>query len=82
MRPQAGNNTRIQINDKYADIPAVVDFVTEERRRMSPEDAKIMSVSVKADSETEMGVMSDLRQALREAGALRVNYSAVEKSKK
>lgn len=82
MRPQAGNNTRIQINDKYADIPAVVDFVTEERRRMSPEDAKIMSVSVKADRETEMGVMSDLRQALREAGALRVNYSAVEKSKK
>lgn len=40
MRPQAGNNTRIQINDKYADIPAVVDFVTEERRLMSPEDAK------------------------------------------
>lgn len=41
-----------------------------------------MSVSVKADRETEMGIMSDLRQALREAGALRVNYSAVEKSKK
>lgn len=40
MRAQAGNNTRIQINDKYVDIPAVVDFVTEERRRMSPEDAK------------------------------------------
>lgn len=40
-----------------------------------------MSVSVKADRETEMGVMSDLRQALREAGALRVNYSAVEKAK-
>lgn len=41
-----------------------------------------MSVSVKADRETEMGVMSDLRQALREAGALRVNYSACRKSKK
>lgn len=81
MRAQAGNKTRIQINDKYADIPAVIDYVTEERHRMSPEDAKIMSVSVKADRETEMEIMSDLRQGLREAGALRVNYSAVEKSK-
>lgn len=82
MRLQAGNSTRIQINDKYADIPAVVDFVTDERSRMSPDDAKIMSVSVRADRDTEMGIMSDLRQAFREAGVLRVNYSAVEKSKK
>jgi len=82
MKGAAGTATHIQLNDKYADIPAVTDFVAEERRRMSPEDAKIMSVSVKADRNTKMGIIYDVRQALRQAGALRVNYSAVSEEKK
>ena len=57
----------------------VTDYVAGERNRMSPEDAQAMSVSVKADRETEMGVIADVRQALRRAGALRVNYSATQK---
>ena len=82
MRNTVGNGTRIQLNDKYANVDDVTDYVAEERRRMSPEDAKAMSVSIKADRETEMGIMSDVRQALRRAGALRINYSATQKGKK
>lgn len=82
MRNTVGNGTRIQLNDKYANVDDVTDYVAEERRRMSPEDAKAMSVSIKADRETEMGIMLDVRQALRRAGALRINYSATQKGKK
>lgn len=82
MRRTVGDGTRIQINDKYAGIDDVTDYVADERRRMSPEDAGAMSVSIKADRGTEMGVMSDVRQALRRAGALRVNYSATKKGGK
>ena len=82
MRNTVGDGTRIQLNDKYANVDDVTDYVAEERRRMSPEDAKAMSVSTKADRETEMGIMSDVRQALRRAGALRINYSATQKGKK
>lgn len=82
MRNTVGDGTRIQLNDKYANVDDVTDYVAEERRRMSPEDARAMSVSIKADRETEMGIMSDVRQALRRAGALRVNYSATQKGKK
>lgn len=82
MRPIAGTKTRIQINDKYADLPTVTDYVAEERKRMSPEDAQIMSVSVKADRETDMGTIADVKQALRQAGALRVKYSATSRAKK
>lgn len=82
MRNTVGNGTRIQLNDKYANVDDVTDYVAEERRRMSPEDARAMSVSIKADRETEMGIMSDVRQALRRAGALRINYSATQKGKK
>lgn len=82
MQAVAGTGTRIQINDKYADIPTVTDYVAEERKRMSPEDARIMSVSVKADRATRMGIITDVKQVLSQAGALRVNYSAVSKGKK
>lgn len=82
MRNVTSDKTHIQINDKYADIDAVTDYVAEERRRMSPEDAKAMSVSIKADRNTEMGIMSDVSQALRRAGALRVSFSATQKGEK
>ena len=82
MSRVVGGGTRVQVNDKYADMDAVTDYVAGERSRMSPEDAQAMSVSVKADRDTEMGVISDVRQALRRAGALRVNYSATQKGEK
>lgn len=77
-----GNGVRIQVNDKYADIPYIIDYVTEERKHMSHEDAQIMSVSVKADRNTEMGIISDVRRALRLAGVTRISYSAISKEKK
>ena len=82
MRRTVGNGTRIQLNDKLADVATVTDYVADERSRMSPEDRQAMSVSVKADRETEMGIMTDIRQALRRAGALRINYSATQKGGK
>lgn len=77
-----GTKPRIQLNDKYADVPTVTDFVSEERRRMQPEDAKNMTVSLKIDRSTDMGTVSDVKTALRQGGALRINYSAVAKKEK
>ena len=82
MSRVVGGGMRVQVNDKFADMAEVTDYVAAERNRMSPEDAQMMSVSVKADRGTEMGIISDVRQALRRAGALRVNYSAVQKGGK
>lgn len=77
-----GGKSRIQINDKYVDVPTVTDYLADERARMSLEDARIMSVSIKADRSTEMGLVSDVRQALRRAGVTRINYSATQKGRK
>lgn len=76
------SSSRIQMNDKYVDVQAVTDIVADERARMSPEDLRIMSVSIKADRSTEMGLVTDVRQSLRRAGVTRVNYSAVQKKEK
>lgn len=82
MNRVTGQKPRIQLNDKYADVPAVTDFVSSERRRMQPEDAKNMTVSLKIDRATDMGTVSDVKLALRRGGAFRVSYSAVSKKGK
>ena len=76
---KVGAGTQIQLNDKFATAPEVMDYVSAEKKRMSPEDQKLMTVSIKADRETKMGVITDVKQALREAKALKISYSAVEK---
>jgi biopolymer transport protein ExbD len=40
-----------------------------------------MTVSIKADKETKMGVITDVKQALREAYALKISYSALGRSR-
>lgn len=77
-----GKGSRIQINDKYVDVPTVTDYVADERARMSPEDVRMMSVSIKADRYTEMGLVSDVCQALHRAGVTKINYSATQKGEK
>mgnify|MGYP003615685420 FL=1 len=43
---------------------------------MKEEDPPFMTVSLKIDKETKMGVVTDIKQALRQAYALKINYSA------
>lgn len=81
LKGKYGNDTQIQLNDKFATAPEVMDYVTAEKHRMSPEDQRLMTVSIKADRDTKMGVITDVKQALRQAKALRINYSAQEKGK-
>ena len=38
-----------------------------------------MQVSLKVDEDAPMGIVADIKEELRKAGALNVNYSAVER---
>lgn len=81
LRKVYGNKTRVQLNDKFAEPSAVADYVSAERDRMSPEDQQQMTVSIKADRGTQMGIINDVKMSLRQAKAYRINYSATEGSK-
>jgi len=78
-RGVGGSDTkmRVQLNDKLSEVSDIVDYIVEERKRMSPEDVGKMTVSIKADRQADMGLITDVKQALRQANALRINYSAV-----
>jgi biopolymer transport protein ExbD len=45
---------------------------------MSAENADKLTVSLRADRRTPMGVITDVKQALQKSYALRINYSATE----
>jgi biopolymer transport protein ExbD len=70
------NETRIQLNDRFVSVDQLAQEITHERSQMSESDRQNMVVSIRADRDTEMGVINDVKQALRKAGALNINYSA------
>lgn len=73
------NTTRIQLNDKFATVEEVMDYISAEKNRMQPDDQKQMTISLKADKNTNMGVITDVKQALRQVKALKINYSSNSK---
>ncbi len=78
-----GTNPRIQLNDAFATVDDIQSYIVQERESMKEQDRPLMTVSIKADHESPMGDITDIKQALRKAQALRINYSArqVEKLK-
>lgn len=79
-RKKLGTESRIQMNDKFIEVSEVRDYISQERSNMKEEDQGYMQVSLKVDKETQMGIVSDIKQALRDAQALKINYSAVERT--
>lgn len=77
----AGDSLCIQMNDKLVDVAEIKSYLVKERATMAAEDKKQMSVSIRADKETPMGRIIDIKQSLREANILNVNYAATKKKK-
>ena len=66
----------LSAQDKFAEPSEIQDYIAQEKSSMNEEDQPFMTVSIKADSETKMGLITDVKQALREAYALKISYSA------
>ena len=71
-----GDETRIQLNDRYVTVAQIPEEIKKEREKLSEDERQRMTVSIRADRNTEMGVVNDVKQALRKASALNINYSA------
>ncbi len=76
LRSQYGSSTRVQLNDDYADPAQVYDFVMEDRDNLAEFDKPFYTVSIKADKDSPMGIVTDVKQAMRKGYALKMNYSA------
>lgn len=74
-----GTEPRIQLNDKFATMQDVAAFVAAEREARKEEERNSITNNLKVQSETTMGIVTDLKQELRKANSLRINYGARQK---
>ncbi len=73
---QYGTDARIQLNDSFKTIADIRDFIAAERETKSEADRQFMTVSIKADENVRMGIITDIKQELRRTSALKIMYNA------
>ena len=74
-RANFGTEARIQLNDNFADVSEIQQFIYAEREAKREELVPYLTTSLKVDEETNMGLVSDIKQELRKAEALKINYT-------
>lgn len=77
---QYGRETRIQLNDQFAEVSEIRSYIEDERNAMDEDEQGLLTVSIKADKETQMGIITDIKQELRQAQALKISYAAIQKN--
>lgn len=70
-----GDQARIQLNDKFSVVSDVGAYVLAERATKREELQNVLTTALKVDGETNMGVISDIKQELRKVNALKINYT-------
>ena len=73
-----GNEARIQLNDKFADVDEIQAFIAAERASKREEEVPYLTTSLRVDKETNMGIVGDIKQELRKANALKLNYTTTQ----
>ncbi len=66
---------KIQLNDRISKVSDVKAFIFEERRKHTQKDIPLMTTSIKADMEANVGTITDIKIELRNVNALKLNYS-------
>ncbi len=73
-----GTEPKIQLNDKFANVNEVGDYILAERAKKPQELQNVLTTALKVDKEANMGLISDIKQELRKVNALKVNYTTYE----
>ena len=73
-----GSEPKIQLNDKFANVSEVGDYILQERAKKPQELQNVLTTALKVDKNANMGLISDIKQQLREVNALKINYTTFE----
>ena len=73
-------DTQIQVNDRMCSLEQVGALVLNFKANLSEESQENLIVNLRADRNTDMGIVNDIKKELRNVGALTIRYSATEKS--
>ncbi|GIZ15449.1 ExbD/TolR family protein [Capnocytophaga catalasegens] len=73
-----GKNAKLQINDKFAEVKEVAPFVLKYKDGLRQELQDIFITALKVDKDTKMGIVSDVKEELRNINALKITYITKE----
>ncbi len=73
-----GKESKIQLNDKFADVSEVGSYILSEIAKKPQELQDKITTALKVDREANMGLISDIKQELRKVNALKINYTTNE----
>ncbi|PIF05473.1 MAG: biopolymer transporter ExbD [Draconibacterium sp.] len=76
FKAKFGVASRIQLNDQFSNVEDITDYIIAEREARDEAERPLMIASLKVDENTKMGIVSDIKQELRKAAALHINYSS------
>ena len=79
LQNKYGNSSTVQLNDKVMEGDIKIEipkFITAERGALDEVDQSYMTVVIKADENTRMGIITDVKQELRKCSALKIMYTA------
>lgn len=66
---------KVQLNDKISSAEQVPAFIFSKRDKIAEALHPFMTTSIKADKESNVGTIIDVRLKLRDVNALKINYS-------
>lgn len=75
-----GAEPKIQTNDVFVDIKDIIQFVNQEKDKLSEVERDQITMSLKVDEEVKFGIIDDVQQELREGNARRVLYSSIKRA--
>ncbi len=73
LKDQPGD--KIQLNDRISDVSDVKYFIFSERESHPEDEIPLLTTSIKADIESSVGTITDIKEELRNVDALKINYS-------
>ena len=73
-----GKEPKIQVNDVFVEVSDIVQFVSQEKDKLNEAERDQITISMKVDVESKMGIVSDVQQELRDANARKVLYSSIK----
>ena len=75
-----GTSPRIQLNDKISDEDDIPIFLEKHKIKVPENQRSKITSSLRVDGDVTMGIVQDVKTALRKANQLKINYSTRPKA--
>ncbi len=74
-----GTEPKIQANDAFIQIDGIIQFIEEEKNKLAENEKDQITISIKVDDQTKMGIVADIQEKMRDVNARKLMYAAALK---